>query len=175
MSKYFHSMITLTKHNHWDCYYSAFPTDRRVIKIVVFVILLLEAVQSAALTHCTFQSLITGFADPSLLNVVGTLWCSIPLITGLSAYMDIYARTLDLLIKLLCHIMYQPAVAFITQGFYCHRVSVLTRSKYAVTVISMVRTLNTNLHQALFDLNDRILSKALSRPACRSNHVSYTN
>ncbi len=89
--------------------------------------------------------------------------------------MDIYARTLDLLIKLLCHIMYQPAVAFITQGFYCHRVSVLTRSKYAVTVISMVRTLNTNLHQALSDLNDRILSKALSRPACSSNHVSYTN
>lgn len=36
---------------------------------------------------------------------------------------------------------YQLAVACITQGFYCYRVGVLTRSIYAVTVISMVRAL----------------------------------
>ena len=71
--------------------------------------------------------------------------------------------------------MYRPAVAFITQGFYCYRVFVLTRSKCAVTVISMVRALNTDLDGALYELNDRILLKALSRPARGSNRVSYTN
>ena len=29
--------------------------------------------------------------------------------------------------------------AFLTQAFYCYRVSVLTKSKYAVAVIFMVR------------------------------------
>lgn len=36
-------------------------------------------------------------------------------------------------------VLYQLIVASITQGFYCYRVGVLTRSKCAVAVIGMVR------------------------------------
>ncbi|KJA19991.1 hypothetical protein HYPSUDRAFT_832787 [Hypholoma sublateritium FD-334 SS-4] len=93
-------------------YYAAFPTDTRTLKWIVFVLLSLEIIQTAALTRDTIQAFVFGFSNPSALDAVGTAWYSIPLLTGL--------------------------IACITQGLYCYRIGVLTRSKYAVAWIIML-------------------------------------
>lgn len=70
------------------------------------MLLLLETVQTAALTHDTIQDLIIGFVNPNVFDV-GTVWCSIPLITGLSTYMHVYVKIMSLLTKLVRHINWQ--------------------------------------------------------------------
>ncbi|KJA27640.1 hypothetical protein HYPSUDRAFT_130586, partial [Hypholoma sublateritium FD-334 SS-4] len=94
-------------------YYTAFPKDRHILKLVVFVQFLLENIQTVTLTHDNIQYISMAYVSLAGFNEIGTLWISIALMTGL--------------------------IASITQGFYCYRVGVLTRSRYAVAVISLVR------------------------------------
>ncbi|KJA27657.1 hypothetical protein HYPSUDRAFT_1094995 [Hypholoma sublateritium FD-334 SS-4] len=95
-------------------YYIAFPKDHRILKLIVFAQLLLETIQTALFTHDMILRFAMAYTTGiSGLNEIGTLWLSVPLIIGL--------------------------IASITQGFYCYRVAVLTRSKCAVTLISTVR------------------------------------
>ncbi|KJA21731.1 hypothetical protein HYPSUDRAFT_41576 [Hypholoma sublateritium FD-334 SS-4] len=93
-------------------YYVAFSKDTRLLKFIVFVQLLLETIQTVTFTHDTVQGLAISFIDPNVFNQVDTAWCYVPLMTGL--------------------------IAFITQGMYCYRVLVLTKSKSAVTLIGML-------------------------------------
>ncbi|KJA19993.1 hypothetical protein HYPSUDRAFT_43569 [Hypholoma sublateritium FD-334 SS-4] len=93
-------------------YYVAFPKDTRILKWIVFILLVLETTQTATMTHDAIQALIIECTDPNVFNVIRKVWFSIPLLTGL--------------------------IACITQGFYCYRIAVLTRSKYAVTLTSML-------------------------------------
>ncbi|KJA27658.1 hypothetical protein HYPSUDRAFT_34777 [Hypholoma sublateritium FD-334 SS-4] len=94
-------------------YYTAFAKDRRILKFIVFVQLLLETTQTVTLAHDIIQHFTIAYTiGPSVLDEIGTLWLSIPLMIGL--------------------------IASITQGFYCYRVGVLTQSKYAVALISML-------------------------------------
>ncbi|KJA27684.1 hypothetical protein HYPSUDRAFT_868624 [Hypholoma sublateritium FD-334 SS-4] len=93
-------------------YYVAFSKDRRVLKFIVFAQLLLETIQTVMLTHDMIQAFAMVYTGLDVLNDLGTKWLSIPLLIGL--------------------------IASITQGFYCYRVGVLTRSKCAVVLISML-------------------------------------
>ncbi|KJA27688.1 hypothetical protein HYPSUDRAFT_868696 [Hypholoma sublateritium FD-334 SS-4] len=93
-------------------YYIAFPKDHRALKFIVCAQLLLETAQTGMFTHDIIQHFTLGYTDPAGLNEVGTLWLSITLVIGL--------------------------IAFINQGFYCYRIGVLTKSKYAVVLISML-------------------------------------
>ena len=67
-------------------YYVAFPKDRYFLKLTVFVELFLETVQTIAVTHDVFKFFTVGFTDPAVINQVGTAWYSVPLMTGLSAF-----------------------------------------------------------------------------------------
>lgn len=65
-----------------DFYYVAFPDDRLILKLAVFLELMLETVQTVAVTHDVFVFFTT---DPLVINQIGSSWYSIPLLTGLSA------------------------------------------------------------------------------------------
>ncbi|KJA27635.1 hypothetical protein HYPSUDRAFT_866681 [Hypholoma sublateritium FD-334 SS-4] len=91
-------------------YYVAFPKDTRILKCSVFALLLLETAQTASLIHDQFYAFSVVFVDPNVFSVSRAGWFYAPLVTGLTAS--------------------------ITQGIYCYRIGVLTKSKYAVALIS---------------------------------------
>ena len=64
--------------------YIAFPKDPPFLKCIVLVLLALETAQTAALTSDIIRAFVLGFENAVALDVVGTAWCSIPLMTGLS-------------------------------------------------------------------------------------------
>ncbi|KJA25594.1 hypothetical protein HYPSUDRAFT_37636 [Hypholoma sublateritium FD-334 SS-4] len=93
-------------------YYIAFPNDRLFLKLVVFLVVLFETVQTAALVQNSFAYFSVGFLNIQILNEFGSTWFSIPLMTGF--------------------------VASLTQGFYCYRIAIFTKSIYAVAFISLL-------------------------------------
>ncbi|KJA27655.1 hypothetical protein HYPSUDRAFT_34768 [Hypholoma sublateritium FD-334 SS-4] len=120
-------------------YYVAFPKDPRLLKWIVFGLLLLETVQTMMWTQDTIEAFITTFTDPNVFNIVRTVWFSIPFLTGL--------------------------IACISQGFYCYRIWALTRSKYAVTLISMLALgqFSAAIAVAVQTQRARLLTRLLSR------------
>ena len=70
-----------------DLYYVAFPEDRIILRFIVIVQLLLETIQTVMLTHDIFEYFTLVYTNPNVLNEIGTLWLSIPLLIGLSTYM----------------------------------------------------------------------------------------
>ncbi len=52
-----------------DFYYMAFPNDRLILKLVVFLELMLETVQTVAVTHDVFVFFTT---DPLVINQIGS-------------------------------------------------------------------------------------------------------
>ncbi|KJA27653.1 hypothetical protein HYPSUDRAFT_867066 [Hypholoma sublateritium FD-334 SS-4] len=120
-------------------YCIAFPEDRRFLKLNVLVQLLLETVQTVMFTYDIFHHFTR--ADPAELNEAGTSWLSITLMIGV--------------------------IASITQGFYCYRVCVLTRSKYAVVLISMLSLgqLSAAIYVTVQEKRVNILTSLLSQNA----------
>ena len=82
-----------------DLYYTAFPNDRRILKSIVFTMLLLETVQTVVLSQDTIRDFIIGFTDPSAFNAIDKAWFSIPLMTGMSAYVYFRGKFKTLLTK----------------------------------------------------------------------------
>ena len=83
-------------------------------------------------TQDVFRAFTRGFDDVVIAAEVDTVWFSVPFMTGLSMSK---------------HILLNPTVRFteifigalLTQVFYCYRIAKLTRSRYAVAAIAMVR------------------------------------
>lgn len=48
--------------------------------------LLLETVETIALSQNTIHNFLVGFTRPAALNTIRTVWLSVPLMTGMSAY-----------------------------------------------------------------------------------------
>ncbi len=80
-------------------------------------------------TQHIFQAFARGFNDLFRANEVGTVWFSVPLMTGFSMFIP----------NFIVHCTEIFAVALLTQVFYYYRVAILTKSKLAVAVIIMVR------------------------------------
>ncbi|KAJ6528795.1 hypothetical protein DFH09DRAFT_157761 [Mycena vulgaris] len=93
-------------------YYQAFPNDRWSIKCLVYTVYTIELVQTILLTHDAFIIFGYGFGDPSVLAEVGFDWLTIPIMSGL--------------------------VAFIGQSFYAYRVHVLSKSWFIPILIVVV-------------------------------------
>ena len=66
-----------------DLYFIAFPNDNRFLKLLVLAQLGLETFQTVEITRDIFLFESTGNLD---IHNFGTLWYSIPLVTGLSAF-----------------------------------------------------------------------------------------
>ncbi|KAJ6528754.1 hypothetical protein DFH09DRAFT_1412688, partial [Mycena vulgaris] len=93
-------------------YYQAFPNDRWPTKCLVYTVYTIELVQTILLTHDAFIMFGYGFGNPSALVEVGFYWLTIPVMSGL--------------------------VAFIGQSFYAYRVHVLSKSWFIPILIVVV-------------------------------------
>ena len=124
------SLYGLIRYQYRGLYYRAFPNDQRLLKQIVLLALVLETIQTIMFTQHVLQAITRGFSNLLLADVVGTLWFSVPLMTGLSMF---------ILTKPIVHFTEIFVVALLTQVFYCYRVAILTQSKFAVAVIIMVR------------------------------------
>ncbi|KDR82133.1 hypothetical protein GALMADRAFT_44609, partial [Galerina marginata CBS 339.88] len=93
-------------------YYLAFPNDRAAYKSLVYGAYLLEAAQTFLFTSSAFRTFAFGFGNPSVLDEVDILWFSVPIMSGL--------------------------VAFISQAFYAYRITVLAQTKYLSGLIMLL-------------------------------------
>jgi hypothetical protein len=69
-----------------DIFFTAFPTYRVVIKLIVSTIFALEAVQTGLTTHDAYQAFVLKFGDPLALETIRMSWFSVPVSTGISEY-----------------------------------------------------------------------------------------
>jgi len=93
-------------------YYLAFPGDPVGYKALVHGSYLLEATKTFLFTNSAFRTFATGFGKLDVLDQVDILWFSIPIMSGM--------------------------VAFVAQSFYAHRITVLSKSKYFAAVIMLL-------------------------------------
>lgn len=91
--------ISLTLFVHRD-FYAAFSKDHRIIKLIIFTQLLLEATQTTTLAIDIIQHFTEAYAlGSNVLNEIGMLWISLPLMVGLSTYMHNFIF-IDVLLQL---------------------------------------------------------------------------
>lgn len=65
-----------------DTYYSAFPRDRVLLKVLVYGVFALEVIQTILTTRDAFGIFATGLRDLRALANVRLLWLSIPILGG---------------------------------------------------------------------------------------------
>ena len=80
------SVYSLTFCQYLGLYYTAFPTDHRLLKQTVLLAFVLETVQTAMFTQHVFRRFTRDFEDPLAAAEVGSIWFSVPLMTGLSTF-----------------------------------------------------------------------------------------
>ncbi|KAJ7159789.1 hypothetical protein C8R46DRAFT_1001993 [Mycena filopes] len=83
-------------------YYEGFPRDRVSSKALVYTVCTLELVETIFVTHDAFAIYGYGFLDPSALTKIHFDWLSIPIISGI--------------------------VAFLGQSFYAYRLYIVSQS-----------------------------------------------
>ncbi|KAF9562875.1 hypothetical protein CPC08DRAFT_706387 [Agrocybe pediades] len=93
-------------------YFLSFPNDRTSIRLLVFGIYIVEAVQSLLFMQYLFRTFATGFGNLLVFNQVDTLWLSAPILTGI--------------------------VAFVAQAFYAYKLRVIAQSKILPSVILLL-------------------------------------
>ncbi|KAJ3505537.1 hypothetical protein NLJ89_g7362 [Agrocybe chaxingu] len=90
-------------------YFLAFPADPIRSKALVYSVLILETAQTLLLTQTAFHGFAEGFGNLLFLDEIGTIWFSVPIMSGI--------------------------VAFMAQTFYAYRISVLAQSKIVASFI----------------------------------------
>ncbi|KAJ7309481.1 hypothetical protein DFH08DRAFT_1088243 [Mycena albidolilacea] len=100
-------------------YYQAFPKDRLSTKCLVYGVYALELVETIIITRDAFATFAYGFSDISALNKINFNWLTIPVMSGL--------------------------VAFIGQSFYAYRVYVLSSKSHPIPVSIVVVSLISSI------------------------------
>ncbi|KAF4613083.1 hypothetical protein D9613_011093 [Agrocybe pediades] len=90
-------------------YFLAFPNDPDLNRLLVLGTYLFEATQTFLLTQTAFHSFADGFGNLTFLDQIGTIWFSVPIMSGI--------------------------VAFVAQVFYAYRISILAQSKVMASFI----------------------------------------
>lgn len=67
---------------HSDLYYVAFPGDKLFIQCLVYVVYILETVQTAIMTHDGYVAYGLKFGDVDSLMKARLAWFSVPVITA---------------------------------------------------------------------------------------------
>ncbi|KAF8902562.1 hypothetical protein CPB84DRAFT_1846214 [Gymnopilus junonius] len=93
-------------------YYLAFPNDPEHSKYLVVGVYLFEATQTFLLTQTAFHGFAEGFGNVLFLDEIGTIWFSVPIMSGI--------------------------VAFVAQTFYAYRISILAQSKIVASFIVLL-------------------------------------
>jgi hypothetical protein len=68
---------------HTDSYHTTFPNDPLTHKLLVYIVFVLETVQTILVAYDRYVALVLGFGDALAQEAVGTGWFSIPLLSGL--------------------------------------------------------------------------------------------
>ncbi|VDB94082.1 unnamed protein product [Peniophora sp. CBMAI 1063] len=66
-------------------YYCLFPNDRRSLKSLVYFLYLWGVVQTLLFTQQVFDNLAKGWGSPIALEAKGTLWFSVPIMSGVAS------------------------------------------------------------------------------------------
>lgn len=114
-----------------DLYYLAFPSDRTIIKSVVYGIFLIEIFQTILVTHDAFAIFGYGFGSFESLTKMYFDWFTVPVMSGIGecSYSD----------SLLFQTNFPLLVAFIGQTFYAYRIRVISKSNLVPAFIIIVR------------------------------------
>ncbi|KDR71217.1 hypothetical protein GALMADRAFT_143928 [Galerina marginata CBS 339.88] len=96
-------------------FFISFPKDPLRNKVLVYTIFALEVLQTVIVTISAFHVFASGYGDFSVYNSVDLAWLDVPIISGL--------------------------VAFIAEGFYAYRISILSQSTWVAMVIMLLATL----------------------------------
>ncbi|KAJ7473515.1 hypothetical protein FB451DRAFT_1249435 [Mycena latifolia] len=116
-------------------YYQAFPNDRPSTKCLVYIVYVIELVQTILLTHDLFKVFGYNYGNLLTLTKIYFDWLTVPVMSGL--------------------------VAFIGQSFYAYRVYVLSKSWYIpcfIVIISLTSSVGAFITGALsFDAGNLVL------------------
>ncbi|KDR78573.1 hypothetical protein GALMADRAFT_1256721 [Galerina marginata CBS 339.88] len=93
-------------------YYLAFPNDEAWVKCLIYGVFIVETFQTAYFTETVFNTIVSGFLNPALLDKIGPLWFIVPVITGI--------------------------VTFVSQAFYVYRINALGGSKVVGAIIAFL-------------------------------------
>jgi len=107
------------------------------MKYLVYGIYVLEILQSVLLVQSTFRIFVTNFQDVGVFDRVGSSWLSIPILTAIGNF----SCTCVLAEVLISH-----QDTFIVQGFYAHRISILSNSKKVAGAIVAVSPQKNSRH-----------------------------
>jgi hypothetical protein len=67
-----------------DIFFTAFPTDKTIHKLIVYTIFTLEVVQTGLTTHDAYQVFVLRFGQPVGLVTIRNSWFTVPISTGIS-------------------------------------------------------------------------------------------
>ncbi|KAF9052529.1 hypothetical protein BDP27DRAFT_1304455 [Rhodocollybia butyracea] len=93
-------------------YYMAFPNDRLAIKSLVAIVFTLETLQSVLVAHDAYNDYARGFGNLNTLGSAQLEWLSVPILSGI--------------------------ISCTVQIFFAYRISVLSKSRAALIVISLI-------------------------------------
>ncbi|KAF9523765.1 hypothetical protein CPB83DRAFT_862249 [Crepidotus variabilis] len=93
-------------------YHLAFPNDPPRSKALSYGVYVFEAVQTFILTQTAFHAFADGFGNLLYLDEIGTIWFSVPIMSGI--------------------------VAFVAQTFYAYRIKVLSDSKIVASFVVLL-------------------------------------
>ncbi|KAJ7703724.1 hypothetical protein B0H17DRAFT_1194207 [Mycena rosella] len=99
-------------------YYQAFPKDKLSTKWLVYSVYALELVETILITYGAFAAFGYGFGDISALTNVNFDWLSIPVMSGL--------------------------VAFVGQSFYAYRIHLLSKS-WIISALIVIMALTSSV------------------------------
>ncbi|KAF8909735.1 hypothetical protein CPB84DRAFT_1842960 [Gymnopilus junonius] len=92
-----------------DLYFLAFPNDPLRNKALVYTVFLLEIFQTVSISRSAFYVFVTGYGNFDFYDRVELAWLDVPIISGI--------------------------VAFLAEGFYAYRISILSDSYWVASVI----------------------------------------
>lgn len=90
-------------------YSLAFPNDRVYMKCLVYGVYILESAQSVLIAGTEWRVFVTGFGNVEVIDQIDLTWLTIPILTAIDT--------------------------FFVQGFYAHRIRILSRSKKVMGMI----------------------------------------
>ncbi|TFK62390.1 hypothetical protein BDN72DRAFT_827539 [Pluteus cervinus] len=116
-------------------YYMAFPRDQLLTKCLVYVLFLLETVQTVMILRDGFVIFVGGLSNPALLDNVELNWFSVPALTGIVGFCvqmfftcRIYALSRSWYVPFfVCLLSLAPLITAIMSGVQSFKMKYMTR------------------------------------------------
>jgi len=135
-----------------DLFHLAFPKDPLRNKILVYTVFILELTQTIIITDSAFNVFAIGYGDFRYYNNIDIAWFSVPIITGLGAvFVPLHPQSFVFIRSPPCGFI--RTVAFVAEGFYAYRISVLARSYWVAGLILFVSIFSSSTDGLVCDVH----------------------